>query len=383
LGSGQGSSGEVRIASGQSSVSAVNICNGVYNLGDPCGSVNIFSNTNDSFSGGDMNLFTTSRGNLTVGGTNNNSIVFNKAPQFSSGLTTNTIDPTTVGGTLQIGHGSTTNNVEIASQASRSVVLHLGDGNLSSGAVHVGNGAGSSNNVQILNGNYTSGQTAGQVNILTGTHAVGTIGGNCNIFTGSRGTLTIGSTNNNSITVVKQTQFTNGTFSDKMDPIAATSAMTIGGTLIAAGSLTLGGAGTVNISKPTMTNPMSVSYLPSAIVSTNIGYKLAFTNISSALVANTAKSIMSVSLPAGVWLLQATIQTPTPATYQGLSFSTTNNTMDFNLSASQIIVDDFFPMALNICFVASISATTTYYLVAIAGNTRTLTTKAASATRLA
>ena len=188
---------------------------------------------------------------------------------------------------------------------------------------------------------------------------------------------------NNQILFQKQPQFNQGTFSDKTDSIAPTSNMTVGGTLNASGSLTLGGLGTTNIGRPTMTNPMSVSYLPSAIVSTNIGYKLAFTNISSALTANAAKSIMSVSLPAGVWLLQATIQTPTPATYQGLSFSTTNNTMDFNLSASQIIVDDFFPMALNICFVASISATTPYYLVAIAGNTRTLTTKAASATRLA
>jgi hypothetical protein len=301
---------------------------------------------------------------------------------FNSGIKVNTIDPIATGGTIQIGHGAITNNVEIASETSRSVVLHLGDGDTSSGGIHLGNGNGSSNNINILNGNYTTLQTAGTVNILTGTHAVGSFGGNCNLFTGSRGTLTIGSGLNNAITVAKQTQFTGGTFCDKTDPIAPSSTMTVGGTLTS-GSLTLGGAGTVNISNPTMTNPMSVSYLPSSIISTNIGFKLGFTALSFTLAPNVAKSMMSVPLPAGVWLLQATIQTPTPATYQGLCFNTTTNVMNYTLSASQIITDNFFPMALSISFVASVSATTPYYLVAVAGDTRTLTQRTATATRLA
>jgi hypothetical protein len=69
----------------------VQILNGTYALGTTAGSVNILTGTNDSFSGGNMNLFTTSRGTLTVGGTNNNAITFNKAPTFSTGLTSNTI----------------------------------------------------------------------------------------------------------------------------------------------------------------------------------------------------------------------------------------------------------------------------------------------------
>jgi hypothetical protein len=75
---------------------------------------------------------------------------------FSGGIITNTINPTS-GGTLLIGHASTTTNVEVASQTSRSVVLHLGDGANSGGGIHIGNGAGSNNNVQILNGSGSGG----------------------------------------------------------------------------------------------------------------------------------------------------------------------------------------------------------------------------------
>ena len=146
---------------------------------------------------------------------------------FTAGIKTDTINPTTSGGTIQIGHEATTNNVEVASQINRSTVLHLGDGNTSSGAIHLGNGTGSSNNVQILNGNYSSGQTAGQVNILTGTHAVGSFGGNMGLFTGSRGTLTIGNAVNNQILFQKQPQFNQGIISDDIDGLVPTSAPTI------------------------------------------------------------------------------------------------------------------------------------------------------------
>jgi hypothetical protein len=76
---------------------------------------------------------------------------------FSAGMVTSTINPTTAGGTLLIGNGSATNNIEIASVASRSTVLHLGDGNNSTGAIQIGTGTSSSNNVQILNGTSSTG----------------------------------------------------------------------------------------------------------------------------------------------------------------------------------------------------------------------------------
>jgi hypothetical protein len=71
---------------------------------------------------------------------------------YFGGISVNTINPTTTGGTLLIGHGSATNNVEVAAVASRSVVLHLGDGNTSSGGIHLNNGTNATGNVEILNG---------------------------------------------------------------------------------------------------------------------------------------------------------------------------------------------------------------------------------------
>ena len=134
----------------------------------------------------------------------------------------------------------------------------------------------------------------------------------------------------------------------------------------------------------TLFRTLTPSYLPSAITSTMIGFKLAFTNISSALLAGTAKSVMSVSLTAGVWLLQASIQTPAGGTYQGLSFSTNDNVMNYSTtSVSQISTDATVPTGLNIVFVVSTAVTINYYMVAISGNDRTLTQKNGSATRLA
>jgi len=195
IGSGSGSSGSINIGNGVSSNNTVSIANGVIGLGDEAPYVNILSGaTNDSFSGGNMNLFTTSRGTLTVGGTNNTAITFNKAPSFSTGLLTDTINPTTTSGTIQIGHVATNTNVEVAAQASRSVVLHLGDGDTSSGGIHIGNGVNSSNNIQILNANYTGTAVKGTVNIQTGASisALST-GGGFNLQTGTwNGVASIG-----------------------------------------------------------------------------------------------------------------------------------------------------------------------------------------------
>jgi hypothetical protein len=76
---------------------------------------------------------------------------------FSVGMTSNTINPTTPSGTLTIGNAAANTNVEIATSASRNVILHLGDGDNNSGGIHIGNGATSANNVQILNGAGSTG----------------------------------------------------------------------------------------------------------------------------------------------------------------------------------------------------------------------------------
>ena len=76
---------------------------------------------------------------------------------FNGGMVTNFVDPTTPGGTLTIGQGAANNNVEVASQINRSTILHLGDGNNSTGGIHIGNGTNTTGNVQILNGTGSTG----------------------------------------------------------------------------------------------------------------------------------------------------------------------------------------------------------------------------------
>ena len=64
-------------------------------------------------------------------------------------IETNTINP--IGTTITIGSG-VDNDIRIASQNSRSVVLHLGDGNTSSGNVFINSGEDATGGVNILNG---------------------------------------------------------------------------------------------------------------------------------------------------------------------------------------------------------------------------------------
>ena len=76
---------------------------------------------------------------------------------YFGGIAVNTINPLGTGGTVNIGSGYTYSPVFVSGQASRSVVLHLGDGNTSSGAIHIGNGTNTRGNVEILNGTGSTG----------------------------------------------------------------------------------------------------------------------------------------------------------------------------------------------------------------------------------
>jgi hypothetical protein len=75
---------------------------------------------------------------------------------FNNGMNSNTVNPT-AGGTLTIGNAAANTNVEIATSVGRNVVLHLGDGNNSTGDIHIGNGSNTSGNVNILNGPGSTG----------------------------------------------------------------------------------------------------------------------------------------------------------------------------------------------------------------------------------
>jgi len=362
---------------------------------------------------------------------------------FSGGILSNTINPTTTGGTIQIGHGATNNNVEVAAQINRSVVLHLGDGNTSSGGIHIGNGAGSSNNVNILNGAYTSGQTAGTVNVLSGTNAVGSLGGNMNLFTTSRGTLTIGPTSSNQILFNKQPQFNQGIISDNIDGIVPSSApaiydniptgnitilggqttgtLTIANSLTRSGDITIGnntsgnisigntqtagagntirigtasrgttsirgnnvkigelGGSTVELGSSSTTTislfkPFTPQYNPSVITSTTIGYSVTPTyNTPFNLSPSVVKNIATYSLPIGVYFIQASITTPTVVTFQGLGISSTSATIEYECW-SNILTDGYVWLALCVSrMVVITTASTPYYIIAQAGDSRTL-----------
>ena len=135
---------------------------------------------------------------LTAGNTANNSIVLSDGT-ITTTYTKNSIvgnDDLTINSAptklLKIGSGSATENVEIATQAGRSVVLHLGDGNsnIAGSGVHINNGVNSVGNTQI---NTASGQT-GTINIGNATSGTTTtnINGITNINTSGTTTTTIG-----------------------------------------------------------------------------------------------------------------------------------------------------------------------------------------------
>ena len=220
--------------------------------------------------------------------------------------------------------------------------------------------------------------TTGQITIAanqTGTLLIGGSGsrtGNINIGNATRGDISIGNAMGVGTNIIRIGTSGRGTLSLRGDSVKVGEGTN--------NLIELGNAGTTTI---TLFKAMTPNYLPSTILATNIGYKTSFGALSFTLSPNVAKSMMSITLAAGIWLLQGTIQTPTPATYQGVCFSLVTNTMDYTLSASQIITDGFYPMALSISHVISLSASTPIYMVCIAGDMRTLTQRTASATRLA
>ena len=183
-----------------------------------------------------INSITPSQMNITDGTINttytNNSIVANDNLTIHSAS----------GKLLNIGSSSATENVEIATQAGRSVVLHLGDGinGITGSGVHINNGANSVGNTQINNG---SGQT-GTINIgnatggTTTTHIRGTtnIDGVVNINSSTNtGLITIGNDTTGGITTLSSDTINIGN-SDTVTTMNASQIKqvikTVGGTLI-------------------------------------------------------------------------------------------------------------------------------------------------------
>jgi hypothetical protein len=248
---------------------------------------------------------------LTAGNTANNSIV------LSDGTITNTYTKNSIIGNddltitsaptklLKIGSGSATENVEIATQTGRSVVLHLGDGdsNIAGSGVHINNGVNSVGNTQINNG---SGQT-GTINIgnATGGTTTTNMKGNTNI----EGVVNIngdGSTNTGLITIGNTTGGTTSLKSNTIniatdDPTDNLKQITIGGT---SGSFdsntTLSGKTTIN----KLATPLNPIYAYPITGTTQIGYTVRV-NVGNDVAIPTALTTL-VTLPSvssGKWLI--------------------------------------------------------------------------------
>jgi hypothetical protein len=257
---------------------------------------------------------------------------------FLTGIKTDSINPTTTTGTLQIGHDAVNSNIEIACQASRSTVLHLGDGDLSSGAVHINNGLGASGNVQVLNANYTGTQVKGSFNLMTGNCSALSTGGTVNIQNGtSNGVCRIGNPNSrfdvdcslnlltsngaSSNVNILSGNYVNGDTAGNINILSGTSAGTVANgnfnlmTGSCDGTATIGNsvstlalsAGTINLNKP-LTAGYAYATESGSVGAGSTGVGKIGQIIRSPYSALTApsgvKSIMGeVILTAGVWIL--------------------------------------------------------------------------------
>jgi hypothetical protein len=217
---------------------------------------------------------------------------------FSLGMTSNTINPTTTSGTLIIGNAAVNTNVEVATSATRNVILHLGDGdnNTLNAGIHIGNGATSANNVRILDG-------AGS----TGT-----------IFLGSEtSTISLGCPlTPNYATVYSATgtgtgkigQIIDGTFTGTITPVVADTPYSVGtmtslpiGVWLIAGSVGRGGAGSYTGIGLNTTSASLVDAISQETMAT--GSNNAIVSMTS-IIVNTAATtyyLIGISSAAGSW----------------------------------------------------------------------------------
>ena len=160
----------------------------------------------------------------------------------------------------------------------------------------------------------------------------------------------------------------------------------INNAIVSSGStLQLGDSSTpsVTINNPILNAPITPNYTY-PIASGKVGSSLSWTyNTPFNLSPSIVKNIATISLPVGVYYLQASILTPTIKHYQGLGISPTSATIAYECW-SNIVTDDYIWFALNVSTIVVISAPSTpYYVIAQAGDTRTLLQVRAQCYRIA
>jgi hypothetical protein len=284
IGNGTTSSGVISIGSGNASSNTINILNGTYTTFQQMGIVNILSGTvSGSWFGGDMNLFRSAKGTLTIGGSNNSGITFNKEPNFSVGLSStasiraNTI-ATFTGGTNTIYTDPNTPQTYNTTVCSNNLACSFG---ASAGSCNLGGSASAVNigfNMPSASGASISIGTAGvqDTNVLiatkgaivTGTNKI-QVGASGNALNVVCGTITLGTADSAISIGSSATQSSNILIGTKGAIISGTDKVVIGSstsnTTISGNNLNLG-ATSLNIN-----SPLTVGYSPS-FTSGQIGY---------------------------------------------------------------------------------------------------------------
>jgi len=267
----------------------------------------------------------------------------NVVETFTAGIKTNTINPLTTSGIVAIGN-VTTNNTEIGAVVGRSTILHIGDGDTSSGNILIQSGTDSTGNVQILNGTYGAGIVAGNVNILNGTHNATTTGGDVLIHRGNaNGEFNVG----NSLSTINLN------------------------------------AGTTNVTNLTTVNPITTSYTAIPNATNQLGFRL----FSAGTVTSfplSATNLNSVTVGSGVWMITAECRVPNVAATYTYSISETSNTHQNGLANFVLLGTTANSQEFVINAVASTTSDPKiYYLVGSGTATGTTATHYMYATKIA
>jgi hypothetical protein len=267
----------------------------------------------------------------------------NVVETFTAGIKTNTINAVSDTGIVAIGN-SLSNNIEVGASLARSTILHIGDGDNSSGNINIGNGANNTGNIQILNGTYTAGIAAGSVNILNGTHDATTTGGNVLIHRGNaNGEFNVG----NSLSTINLN------------------------------------AGTTNVTNLTTVNPITTSYTAIPNATNQLGFRLFSAGTVTAF-PTSAANLNSVTVGSGVWMITAECRVPNVAATYTFSISETSNTHQNGLANFVLLGTTANAQEFVINAVASTTSDPKiYYLVGSATATGTTATHYMYATKIA
>jgi hypothetical protein len=290
---------------------------------------------------------------------------------FNAGIKTNTISST--GGSNAIytdpGGPQTYNTLVCSNNLACSFGASSGSCNLggSSSGVNIGfnmpSASGASISIGTAGVQDTNILIATKGAVVTGTDKI-VIGASANTLSVASGAIILG-TGDSAVSVGSNTlQTSNIVIGTKGSVITGSNKIVIGAS---ANALTLG-SGTINLS-----NPLTPLYNPSAIVAGQIGSSVTPTyNTPFNLSPSVVKNIATYSLPIGVYFIQASIQTPTPVTYQGLGISSASATIQYECW-SNILTDNYVWFALCVSrMVVITTASTPYYVIAQAGDMRTL-----------